>query len=284
MRVSLKVRGLLRNVSLLDGSLNEPTKYTQKINLRLHANQLFLKESYIVLRNDALALNLSSNRNHVCITPHKRSHKNFGAKYKKVRGNRNTSSNLTSHEFLEHFKNLCSSEENIFVNEDTERELELLNVDQLDCNFSIHEVEKAIGCLKRGKSSGEDSLIPEIFIETKSIFSPILCRLFNYIFNNSIYPECWTRGIIVPVPKKGSLNDINNYRGITLTSVFSKLFSLILDNRIRKWAEEIEILYNCQLGFREKRSTVDCIFVLTLIINKFLFCEKKEEEIVLRFC
>ena len=40
-------------------------------------------------------------------------------------------------------------------------------MDQLDCNFSIHEVEKAIGCLKRGESSGEDSLIPEILLKQR---------------------------------------------------------------------------------------------------------------------
>ena len=149
------------------------------------------------------------------------------------------------------------------------------NVEQLDCNFTIQEVEKAIGCLKRGKSSGEDSLGPEIFIETKTIMSPILCRLFNHMFENSIYPDCWTRGIIVPVPKKGNLNEVNNYRGITLTSVFSKIFSLILDNRLRKWAEDNGKLSDSQFGFRAKRSTVDCIFVLTSIINKILFCDKR---------
>ena len=96
------------------------------------------------------------------------------------------------------------------------------------------------------------------------------------MFDNSIYPECWTRGIIVPVPKKGNLNDVNIYRGIRLTIVFSKIFSLVLDNRLRKWAEDNEILSDCQFGFREKRSTVYCIFVLTSIINKVLFCEKKK--------
>ena len=111
------------------------------------------------------------------------------------------------------------------------------------------------------------------------------------MFDNSIYPECWTWGIIVPVPKKGNLNDVNNYRGITFTSVFAKIFSLILDNRLRKWAEDNEILSDCQFGFREKRSTADCIFVLTSIINKVLFCEKKKKKkkkrkkgTVLRFC
>ena len=148
------------------------------------------------------------------------------------------------------------------------------NPERIDCYFSIQEVEKAIGCLKRGKSSGEDSLIPEIFLESKTILSPIVCRLFIYMFDKCIYPECWTRGIIVPVPKKGNLNNVNIYRGITLTSVFSKISSLILDNRLRKWAADNEKLSDSQFGFRAKRSTVDCIFVLTLITNKILFCDK----------
>ena len=48
----------------------------------------------------------------------------------------------------------------------------------------------------------------------------MFCKLFKYIFDNDIYPEIWRKGIIVPVPKKGNLNDVNNYRGITLTSFF----------------------------------------------------------------
>jgi len=47
----------------------------------------------------------------------------------------------------------------------------------------------------------------------------MLCKLFNYIFDNNLYPEIWKKGIIVSVPKKGNLNDVNNYRGITLTSL-----------------------------------------------------------------
>ena len=106
------------------------------------------------------------------------------------------------------------------------------SIEQLDCPFSVQEIEQAICCLKRGKSGDEDLLIPEIFIESKSLLSPALCRLFNFMFEKAIYPESWTRGIIVPVPKKGNPNDANNYRGITLTSVFSKIFSLLLDNRL----------------------------------------------------
>ena len=123
---------------------------------------------------------------------------------------------------------------------------------------------------------GVDLLIPEIFIESNTILSPILCRLFNFMYNNAVYPDSWTRGIIVPVPKKGNINDINNYRGITLTSIFSKIFSILLDNRLRKWSEENNLLSDLQYGFRKNRSTIDCVFVLNSIINKLIIAEKRK--------
>ena len=45
---------------------------------------------------------------------------------------------------------------------------------------------------------------------------------------------------------------------------------------LMKWAEDNEILFDCQYGCREKRSTVDCIFVLTSLINKVLICDKQK--------
>ena len=96
------------------------------------------------------------------------------------------------------------------------------------------------------------------------------------MFTNGVYPDKWTTGIIVPVPKKGNLNDVNNYRGITLTSIFSKIFSLLLDSRLRKWAEENNVLSDFQYGFRNDRGTIDCVFILNSIIDKLLFAEKKK--------
>ena len=58
--------------------------------------------------------------------------------------------------------------------------------------------------------------------------------------------------------KKGNASDVNNYRGITIISVFAKLFSTILNNQLMKWAENCDVLQACQFGFRENCSTIDC--------------------------
>ena len=130
--------------------------------------------------------------------------------------------------------------------------------------------------LNTRESGGNDDLIPEIFIDCKDILSPILGKLFNYMFNNSLYPKSWTEGIIVPVPKKGDPNNVNNYRGITLTSIFSKIFSIVLNKRLNAWAENNDILSDSQFGFRKNRSTIDCVFSLTSIIQNVLSVEKKK--------
>ena len=77
-------------------------------------------------------------------------------------------------------------------------------------------------------------------------------------------------GIIVPLYKKNDPLDVNNYRGITLVSCFSKIFTAILNKRISCWAENNDILSDAQFGFRRGRSTVDAIFVLNAAISKFL--------------
>ena len=60
-----------------------------------------------------------------------------------------------------------------------------------------------------------DLLIPELFIVSKDIVSPLLCNLFNYSFDNCMDSWCYCFG-----PQKEK-SDVNNYRAITLTSLFS---------------------------------------------------------------
>ena len=74
--------------------------------------------------------------------------------------------------------------------------------------------------------------------------------------------------------KKGSINDVENYRGITLLSTLGKLFSRVINNRLSDWAEEYYILIKAQAGFRPGMGTVDDIFVLHGLITHRLNHEK----------
>ena len=93
---------------------------------------------------------------------------------------------------------------------------------------------------------------------------------FRVIIHVVVFPDNWAEGIIIPLFKKNDVNDVNNYRGITLISCFSKNFTGVLNNRIYKWAEENNIVSDAQFGFRQNMSTVDAIFILNAAINKIL--------------
>ena len=55
-----------------------------------------------------------------------------------------------------------------------------------------------------------------------------------------------------------------------LISVFAKLFSLVLRNRLNTWCEENEVFYEFQLGFQVGRSTSDGIFILHALVQHVL--------------
>ena len=205
----------------------------------------------------------------------------FWKEIKKFKDNHTINNCIPNDVFFNHFKDLFSNSI-FFKNDSIEEELNCFlgdtteSIESLDKEINISEVKQAINGLKRGKSTGYDKLAAEIFIDCVDILSPILCNLFNFIFSTSIYPETWTRSIIVPVPKKGNLNDVNNYRAISLTSIFSKIFSSIINRRLTVWAESTEILNDFQFGFRKGRSTCDCVFVLNSLIDKVVNAEKNK--------
>ena len=83
-------------------------------------------------------------------------------------------------------------------------------------------------------------------------------------------------GYISPIYKgKGSAEDPDNYRGITIVSCFGKLFTSILNQRICAFLEANNLLGSEQAGFRKGHSTLDHIFTLHCLIDVYLRKKKK---------
>ena len=160
-----------------------------------------------------------------------------------------------------------------FLNSETQ-----IMFDELNVNITVEEIRRAINQLKTGRSGGPDKFLNEFFIHGATELLPYLYSLFNKILNLGYFPESWSEGFIVPLHKKGKLDDVNNFRGITLLSIVGKLFSRILNNRLTEWAEEYYVYIEAQAGFRECMGTTDNLFVLHGLIshalnkNEKLFC------------
>ena len=85
-------------------------------------------------------------------------------------------------------------------------------------------------------------------------------------------PKVWSKAIIAPIPKGGDKDPCQplNYRGISLLSCVGKLFTYIINNRIVKYCEMLNLLHDKQNGFRCKRSCVDHLFSISSIIRNRL--------------
>ena len=87
-------------------------------------------------------------------------------------------------------------------------------------NAPITETELACALrrAKCGKAGGADSIPVESYKNSNAIVSRTILALFNYIFQNGVYPDMWSHGIVNPIFKAGKMCSPENYRKITLLS------------------------------------------------------------------
>lgn len=141
---------------------------------------------------------------------------------------------------------------------------------ELDAPIRVEEVQLAIKKLKKGKASGVDGIINEIFKYGGEKTTIHLWKLINNVFMSEVFPIQWSRGLIYPLFKGGPEEarlDPGKYRGITLLSVVGKIYSSVLNNRLSIFCEKNNLLSDEQAGFRPERSTSDQLFTLTELIK-----------------
>ena len=87
----------------------------------------------------------------------------------------------------------------------------------------------------------------------------------DWMNNSMITYEQWTKSRLVPLPKKGNLHDLNNWRGINLLDVVSKIVSIILNRRAQKLLEKNS--HPMQFGATPKVGCAEAVFSLKTILQ-----------------
>ena len=147
-------------------------------------------------------------------------------------------------------------------------------VDFLNDEISRIEIFTAIDSLIIGKAAGNDGIVGEMLKISKYVLIPHLFILFNNILESGIYPNRWCEAILCPLHKNGSVNEVGNYRGISLLPVLSKVFTKILNDRLVKWAENHKLQKEEQAGYRKNYSKIDQIFSLQPLCQKYITKKK----------
>ena len=92
-------------------------------------------------------------------------------------------------------------------------------------------------------------LIPDLIILP-------LCNLINKSFESGVFPDFLKIVKVIPIHKGNSTQDMNNYRPISLLSIFDKIIEKLMHKRLYNFLEINNILYEKHYGFRKKNATI----------------------------
>jgi hypothetical protein len=140
------------------------------------------------------------------------------------------------------------------------------------------EIRKALSTMPNGKAPGADSITSELLKKGGKTACKVLAHLFTLCINQKKIPEDWNCGDIILLHKKGDIEDLKNYRPITLMSVFYKLFTKVLCNRTEKCLDEHQP--PDQAGFRKGYGTMDHLFAVNQLIQK---CQEFQQPLSMAF-
>jgi hypothetical protein len=131
----------------------------------------------------------------------------------------------------------------------------------------------ALHSLKNRKAPGIDGVPAEFYKHAVDNihFRAAWLAAFNSLFQMGEYYSHWETSIMHTIFKfKGEKNSPDNYRGIALAPILSKVYSKLLYTRLQRWALAHNKITHLQAGFRPGYCTVDNIFVLDHLVKKYL--------------
>ena len=86
-------------------------------------------------------------------------------------------------------------------------------------------------------------------------------------FSTGVFPKLMKIVKVIPIHKGGSTQDVNNYRPISLLSIFDKIIEKVMQKHLFAFLEYHNILFQNRFGFRRNNSTVYALVQITEIIK-----------------
>ena len=78
-----------------------------------------------------------------------------------------------------------------------------------------------------------------------------MLNIFNRTYKRGDVPDSFKRSIIFPIYKKGDINCVSNYRGLSFIDCFVKLYTSLLHKRLSNWVDIKSLMNEYQVGFQK---------------------------------
>lgn len=119
--------------------------------------------------------------------------------------------------------------------------------------FTETEILNVINKLDKCKTNSPDGIPPIFYIETADSIAKALTILFNMSTSAMTYPDEFKKSIITPIYKSGDIENVENYRPISILPTISKIFDKLLYLHIN--SKTSHLISSCQHGFTAGKST-----------------------------
>jgi len=137
--------------------------------------------------------------------------------------------------------------------------------------ITYSEVEYLIRNMDNSTSAGISGLPVKLFKQLHHKICNILTNLFNECIDSNSIPNKWKTAVVTPLYKKnGAVDDINNYRGISVLPPIGKMFERILSDQIKQHLNDNNLLFNGQYGFRSCHSCESALHEVLSDMNRIL--------------
>ena len=142
----------------------------------------------------------------------------------------------------------------------------------LDVPFTLDEVVCAVKKLKPGKACGPEGISAEHLKWGGDSLYLWLLGIVNAILEMEEIPSSFKLGSICPVYKGGGKDPLlaNNYRGITMNSIFSKVLETLILSRLESTLTETGLPHLNQTAFCKYTGCTDAISATQELIARYI--------------
>ena len=132
-------------------------------------------------------------------------------------------------------------------------------------------VKKELRNLRTNQATGPDRLAAILLRALAAALALPVAILCRRMFHEHVWPTRWRTHFLFPLFKKGSVFDPNNYRGLHLTSILSKVAERVIGNPLIMFLQE-KGFGTCQWAFRKRASARDLV-TLSLAVWILATCQ-----------
>ncbi|KAI5721493.1 hypothetical protein M8J77_021497 [Diaphorina citri] len=148
-------------------------------------------------------------------------------------------------------------------------------INNQNIDISLDEIVEAINRMSMDTSAGVDGVLMRA-VKYDGV-AQILYKIYNRILILGLLPECWKMGRTILLDKGGQVDQLKNWRPITILPVLRRIFEKVVEKKFR----EFVIIDSNQRGFMPMPG---CAINLTIVETALEVARKEKKDLVALFC